>query len=726
TGATGATGITPQLKIENEYWFISYDNGATWTKLDKATGDDGKDGATGAPGVDGEDGDAFFESVDTSDKNYVVLTLIDGTVIKLPTWFAFEELQKLCNEMNTNIASLQDIVEALQDNDYVTSVTPIYEDGKAIGYTINFSKSGSVTIYHGENGKDGVNGENGLDGHSPQIGVKQHTDGIYYWTLDGEWLLDEAGNKIKAVGIDGATGATGATGITPQLKIENEYWFISYDNGATWTKLDKATGDDGKDGATGAPGVDGEDGDAFFESVTQDAQYVYIVLADGVEITLPKGALLDIAFDESDLVVMSPNTTRQIGYTVTSVTESVTVEVTSSADIRAKVVAADAAGKSGNIVITTGAAIDEYSKVIIFVSNGERVIMKSIGFEQSGLEVVDSAEQSISPLGGEVVLKFATNMSWRVEVPAAAQSWISPMAGRAAMTEYSTKLNVSPNTSLAVRSATVKIVLADGALAADFVISQGVFNAFTAAGSWQRGDNIAVFAGNDRNQKFVCDGASFVPAATAKGAATAMTAHYALYPYSSSATLNATGKLGITLAAEQTYSADGIAKTSDVQVAVTPDLHTTHFEFSPVCAYLCVRLWGDNETIKSVTVNGAGGEALSGAATIVPMVGGAHKCQMTGAAAGIKLSCRKEVTLGASSAEATEFWIAVPAVELAQGYSITIAGFYGGEQTVTFAEGVNFVAGESYTATAKVKIPNNGIGTGVGGWEDGEEVEGEV
>ena len=734
-GTNGIDGITPLLKIENEYWYISYDNGASWTQLGKATGEDGKDGQDGndgANGADGKDGDAFFQGVDTSDKNYVILTLVDGTQIKIPTWYAFEELQKMCNQMNTNISSLQTIVAALQNNDYVTSVAPVMDGGKTIGYTINFSKSGAVTIYHGENGKDGANGANGLDGHSPQIGVKQHTDGIYYWTLDGEWLTDDKGNKIKAVGIDGANGSNGANGtngidgITPLLKIENEYWYISYDNGTSWTQLGKATGEDGKDGDDGKDGIDGTDGDAFFQSVTQDEQYVYFTLADGTKITLPKGALLDVVFDASDLVIMSPNTTREIGYTVTSVTESVTVEVVSSSDIKAKVVAADASGKSGNIVVTTSAVIDEYSKVVIFVSNGEKVVMKSIGFEQGGLKVSDNAEQSISPLGGEVVLKFATNMAWRVEIPASAKSWISVAATPMAMTEYSKKLNVSPNTTLSTRSATVKIVSEDGALSADFIISQGVFDSFTASGSWQRGENIAVFAGNNKNQKFSFNGTAFTPAAVAKGAVTATEAHYAVSPYASNATLGADGKIGLTFASEQTRTVGGVAKANDVKVAVTPNLETTHFEFRPACAYLCVRLWGDDQAIKYVALNSVGGEALSGAAIITPNVGGVPQCQMTGVASGIKLNCGSELNLGTSASAATELWIAVPAVTLAQGYTLTVAGFYGGEQTITFADAISFVAGETYTATSEVNISTNGPGVGVGGWGDGESVEGEI
>ena len=94
------------------------------------------------------------------------------------------KLEQLCQQMNTNISSLQTIVNALQQNDFITAVVPVTQGGKVIGYTITFSRSGAITIYHGN------------DGATPQISVKQESDGIYYWTLNGEWLLDASGNKI--------------------------------------------------------------------------------------------------------------------------------------------------------------------------------------------------------------------------------------------------------------------------------------------------------------------------------------------------------------------------------------------------------------------------------------------------------------------------------------------------------------------------------------------------
>ena len=264
-GTNGKDGITPQFKIENDYWFISYDNGNTWTQLGKATGENGKDGE------DGVGGDSMFTGIDyKTSTDYVIFTLADGTQIKLPTWSAFEALQRLCNETNTNLSALQTSVTALQNNDYITSVDPLTEDGKVVGYTIKFAKSNPIVIYNGKDGTDGV------DGNTPIIGVKKDTDDIYYWTLDGEFIVVD-GQKIKAQGTDGNNGVDGSDGVTPKLEIRESYWWISYDNGTNWTQLGKATGENG---------ADGKDGDSI--KITQDENNVYFELVDGTIITISK------------------------------------------------------------------------------------------------------------------------------------------------------------------------------------------------------------------------------------------------------------------------------------------------------------------------------------------------------------------------------------------------------------------------------------------------------
>ena len=115
-------------------------------------------------------------------------------------------LEEMCKQMNGNIGSLQVLVSALQNNNSVTAVIPVKQGDKTIGYTISFAKGDPITIYHGAKGEQGDKGD---DGTTPIIGVKRHTDDIYYWTLNGDWLRDNSGKMIKAEGKDGTDGEQG-------------------------------------------------------------------------------------------------------------------------------------------------------------------------------------------------------------------------------------------------------------------------------------------------------------------------------------------------------------------------------------------------------------------------------------------------------------------------------------------------------------------------------------
>ena len=230
-------------------------------------------------------------------------------------------LETLCQEMNTNISALETLIKAQNNGDYITNITEIRNGSTIVGYTITFKNHEPITIYNGTNGKDG---HDGTDGYKPTVGAKQDTDGIYYWTVDGDWLTDANGNKIPVTGEkgdkgdkgdtgdkgqdgkDGQDGTNGVNGNTPQLKIDGGYWHISYDGGTNWTQLGKATGEDGKDGKDGKDGTNGTNGsdgakgekgdkgdkgdagDSMFQSVTQDDNYVYFTLADGTIIKIAK------------------------------------------------------------------------------------------------------------------------------------------------------------------------------------------------------------------------------------------------------------------------------------------------------------------------------------------------------------------------------------------------------------------------------------------------------
>jgi hypothetical protein len=109
--------------------------------------------------------------------------------------------------VNNNIGALQNIVSALQENDYVTRVEQ-FSTPLPGGYYIQFNKSPQATILNGENGEKGDKGDTGT---IPQVGVKEYPEDscVYYWTLNNDFLLDDSENKIPV------TGSKGVDGITP-------------------------------------------------------------------------------------------------------------------------------------------------------------------------------------------------------------------------------------------------------------------------------------------------------------------------------------------------------------------------------------------------------------------------------------------------------------------------------------------------------------------------------
>ena len=368
------------------------------------------------------------------------------------------KLEELCKQMNTNISSLQKIVEALQDNLSISKVEQISD-----GYIIHFSDGSTATIKNGKNSED-----------APIIGVKKDTDGIYYWTLDGEWLTDEKGNKVKAQGtdgkdgvdgedgndgvdgedgVDGTNGKDGKDGITPQLKIENGRWMLSMDNGKTWTDIGQATGADGTDGEDGVDGKDGTNG--IFKSVREDDDNVYFTLEDDSVITIPKSdnSKFAIAFDTTDIAILNGGESKTISYTITDATENTVVKAIAQDGWKVKVNATST--DKGTITITAPNPIVE-SEILVFANDGSyRTVMVSLNCMQGQINIADNSIDA-TPAGGTQEIKLTTNLDYTVEIPDNAKSWLSLAPQTRAMREDTIVFEVTANEGIQ-RYATVAL-----------------------------------------------------------------------------------------------------------------------------------------------------------------------------------------------------------------------------------------------------------------------------
>ena len=143
-------------------------------------------------------------------------------------------LEQSINDLN----AYKSIVDNLRQGKLISSVRD-NGDG-TFTLTFNDETTATITTLKGEKGDPGDPGKPGTDG----------TNGTN--------------------GTDGTNGTNGVDGITPDFKIQDGDWYVSYDKGATWTKLGSASSNDS----------------FFFKDVRVDGDTLVLVLIDGTEIRL--------------------------------------------------------------------------------------------------------------------------------------------------------------------------------------------------------------------------------------------------------------------------------------------------------------------------------------------------------------------------------------------------------------------------------------------------------
>ena len=344
-------------------------------------------------------------------------------------------LEELCNTLNSNILSLQSIVDALQEG-----ITVLNVEETENGYIIYFSDGSKIQI------------DTSFEQPVPQIGVKEY-DGKYYWTVDGEWITDSDGNKILA------------EATVPELKIEDDTWYVSYDNGQTWTPLGNSIGD------------------SFFEEIKEDDEYVYFVLKDGTTITIAKSKdqpALYLELNTESLIEMSAGETTDIEYEITSADDAnVTFETFEQYGWSVAINPNPENSDSGTVSITAPSPIRD-GKILFMLSDDKgNFYAKTVEIKGKG-NIIDVVKDSyiVDEKGGLLDVSVNSNIEFTVHIPEEAASWIETVfAGE------TTRFSINANDSYEERTAVVTFIGTDGETKKEISITQLQKNAILLTSS---------------------------------------------------------------------------------------------------------------------------------------------------------------------------------------------------------------------------------------------------
>ena len=300
------------------------------------------------------------------------------------------------DQMNKGLETLQGIVYAMGANGYIVDVQEGEDENGRQYYKLKFrtitptadgyestDDAYSITLYTGVDGKDGV------DALPYVVSVKQdEEDGRWYWysTQDEDWLRTESGDRFL---VDGKT---------PQLKVEEGYWFISWDGGETWAE----TGWKAK----------GEDAFEIFTKAEVFEDRVELTLAsDGSVIVLPRFLPVDVALTvgerplEGDILI-AEGETIPIHY-VLSGTGAGSAVLVAGTDGRLKTALRVESDTEGTVEVTCPAVFPDgedgyvgYVYIIVNDGNG-RSDVRVIRFASREFRVLVDEPEFAAPAAGE-------------------------------------------------------------------------------------------------------------------------------------------------------------------------------------------------------------------------------------------------------------------------------------------------------------------------------------
>lgn len=329
-----------------------------------------------------------------------------------------DELEQLVADLNTNVTSVTKLVKALQEENRIERIEQV--EG---GYNIVLADGkGTLSIRNGE---------------KPSIGISIGEDGIYYWTVDGEFMLDN-GNKIPAT-------------IAPEFKVEGGcFWFRV--NGGEWAKVA------GSDSGVG-----------LIKDIVESEESVTFILSEGGEIVIPKVQAFRLNIEASEAGIM-PYGSVSIPYTITAGDAETKVVAFVGDGLTAKV---SGNSENGEINVSAQENVPATTDMVVMAVNGKGVQSSKVITFEKGVFKVAKDTYTIGAQGGTIDVELETNVAYEVMVdPNPANNWLNYVpASKATHKEYITLVAEEYVNGTAPRSASI-MILYDGGNIQNITVTQ--------------------------------------------------------------------------------------------------------------------------------------------------------------------------------------------------------------------------------------------------------------
>lgn len=253
------------------------------------------------------------------------------------------------SKVNENVSSIAKLAEAAANAVTIALVTP-NEDKTS--YTIKFSDGKTAVL------------TNGKDAEAPVVGMKEF-EGELYWTVNGEFMTNN-GAKVPV------------SGKTPQFKIQDGKWYVSYD-GKAWDEVPVS--------GTVEPKL---------EMTETETEYVFTLGETVIRIVKEKAFAIKVKAD-SRMVVLGQVVT--IGYTLFGA-DATTHVVAESKGLEAEV---DEASSTVKITVPKTISADAYVIVKAVRNSDGKYSAQYISFTQG---------ETYGTFGGVIVKDGNEYLNW--------------------------------------------------------------------------------------------------------------------------------------------------------------------------------------------------------------------------------------------------------------------------------------------------------------------------